>query len=162
MALRSSRSITSLDQVRAWIPNGVNTLRFDTDTVGPANKFSDLVYFLLTDPRAGVGRRVSNELIDTAGFYRTARFLSQNEIYFDGVIEEQTNIRDYISQLAPLHLCNFVIANGKFTIEPALPTESDGTLRQGARQSARLPCTTRTRPASLSRCTGAASAATIP
>lgn len=138
LALRSSRSITSLDQVRAWIPNGVETLRFDLGTVGPANKFSDLVYFLLTDPRAGVGRRVSNELIETAGFYRTARFLSQNEIYFDGVIEEQTNIRDYISQLAPLHLCNFVIANGKFTIEPALPTESDGTLRQGAVQISAL------------------------
>lgn len=138
MALRSSRSITSLDQVRVWIPNGVDTLRFDTNTVGPANKFSDLVYFLLTDPRAGVGRRVSDELIETAGFYRTARFLVQNEIYFDGVIEEQTNIRDYISQLAPLHLCNFVIANGKFTIEPALPTESDGTLRQGAVQISAL------------------------
>ena len=138
MALRSSRSITSLDQVRLWIPNGVNTLRFDTDTIGPANKFSDLVYFLLTDPRAGVGRRVSTELIDTAGFYRTSRFLVQNEIYFDGVIEEQTNIRDYISQLAPLHLCNFVIANGKFTVEPALPTETDGSLRQGAVQISAL------------------------
>ena len=138
MALRSSRSITSLDQVRLWIPDGISTLRFDTDTVGPANKFSDLVYFLLTDPRSGVGRRVSTELIETAGFYRTSRFLVQNEIYFDGVIEEQTNVREYISQLAPLHLCNFVIANGKFTVEPALPTETDGSLRQGAVQISAL------------------------
>jgi hypothetical protein len=132
MALRSSRSITSLDQVRVWVPNGISTLRFDTNTVGPANKFSDLVYFLLTDSRTGVGRRISNELVDTAGFYRTSRFLVQNEIYFDGVIEEQTNIREYISQVAPLHLCNFVIANGKFTVEPALPTTTDGTLDQNA------------------------------
>lgn len=138
MALRSSRSITNLDQVRLWIPDGVSTLRFDTNTVGPANKFSDLVYFLLTDPRAGVGRRVSSSLVDTAGFYRTAKFLVQNRIYFDGVIEEQTNIREYITQLAPLHLCNFVISNGKFTVEPALPTETDGTLRQGAVQISAL------------------------
>ena len=34
--------------------------------------------------------------------------------------------------MAPLHLCNFVIANGKFTVEPALPTNSDGTLNTGA------------------------------
>lgn len=138
MALRSSRSVTNLDQVRAWVPNGVSTLRFDTNTVGPANKFSDLVYFLLTDPRAGVGRRVTSELVDTAGFYRTSRFLVQNEIYFDGVIEEKTNIREFISQMAPLHMCNFVIANGKFTVEPALPTEDDGSLRQGAVQISAL------------------------
>jgi hypothetical protein len=138
MALRSSRSITTLDQVRMWIPDGVPTFRFGSGDVGPANKFSDLVYFLLTDPRAGVGRRVSDELIDTAGFYRTSRFLVQNGIYFDGVIEEQVNVREYISQLAPLHLCNFVISNGKFTVEPALPTETDGSLRQGAVQISAL------------------------
>ena len=138
MALRSSRSITSMDQVRVWVPSGVSTLRFDLNDVGPANKFSDLVYFLLTDPRAGVGRRVSTELVDTAGFYRTSRFLVQNEIYFDGVIEEKTNIREFISQMAPLHMCNFVIANGKFTVEPALPTETNGVLRQGAVQISAL------------------------
>lgn len=132
MALRTSRSITSLDQVRAWLPNGISTLRFATNTIGPANKFSDLVYFLLTDGRTGAGRRISPELVDTAGFYRTSLFLSQNKIYFDGVVEEPTNLREFIGQLAPLHLCNFVIANGKFTVEPALPTESDGTLNQGA------------------------------
>lgn len=132
MALRSSRSVTSLEQVRMWIPNGVPAYRFDFESVGPANKFSDLVYFLLTDTRMGAGRRVSSALVDTAGFQRTSRFLVQNRIYFDGVIEEQTNIREFISGTAPLHLCNFVIANGKFSMEPALPTNADGTLDQDA------------------------------
>jgi plastocyanin len=132
MAIRSSKSVTTLDQVRVWIPDGIPTLRFETNTIGPANKFSDLVYFLLTDTRSGAGRRIPPELIDTEGFRRSARFLTQNRIYFDGVIENQVNIREYITQLAPLHLCHFVIANGKFTVEPALPTESDGSLRQGA------------------------------
>jgi hypothetical protein len=138
MALRSSKSVTSLDQVRIWIPDGIPTLRFDTNTIGPANKFSDLVYFLLTDPRSGAGRRISTDLVDTSGFTRTARFLVQNRIYFDGVVEEQINIREYISQLAPLHLCNFVVTNGKFSVEPALPTETDGSLRQGAVQISAL------------------------
>ena len=132
MALRSSHSITSLDQVRAWIPDGVPALRFADNTIGPANKFSDLVYFLLADKRSGAGRRVSADLIDTAGFTRTSKFLVQNKIYFDGVIEEQSNIREYISQMAPLHICNFVISNGKFSVEPALPTNADGSLKQEA------------------------------
>ncbi|NDA60201.1 MAG: diacylglycerol kinase family lipid kinase [Actinobacteria bacterium] len=71
-------------------------------------------------------------MVDTDGFTRTAKFLVQNRIYFDGVIEEQTNIREYISSTAALHLCNFVIANGKFSIEPALPTNDDGTLNEAA------------------------------
>ncbi len=45
---------------------------------------------------------------------------------------------EYISQLAPLHLCNFVVTNGKFSVEPALPTETDGSLRQGAVQISAL------------------------
>lgn len=138
IALRSGRAIQSIDQVRAWVPNGVNAMRFSTGTVGPANKFSDLVYFLLTDERAGAGKRVSTALVDTDGFTRTAKFLVQNRIYFDGVIEEQTNIREYISGTAALHLCNFVIANGKFSIEPALPTNDDGTLNEGAMPIAAL------------------------
>lgn len=132
VALRSSRAITSMDQMRAWLPNGVPAYRFDSDSTGPANKFSDLVYFLLTDTRMGAGTRVSADLIDTAGFYRTSRFLTENRIYFDGVIDERTNLRNYITALAPLHLCNFVIANGKFSVEPALPTNSNGTLNTSA------------------------------
>lgn len=132
MALRSSRAVTNLDQMRAWMPDGVPAYRFNLDTVGPANKFSDLVYFLLTDTRIGAGTRIASDLIDTAGFYRTARFLTENRIYFDGVIDERVNLRSYLTTVAPLHLCNFVIANGKFTVEPALPTNSDGTLNTGA------------------------------
>ena len=132
MAVRSSRAITNLDQIRVWIADGVPAYRFDSDSVGPANKFSDLVYFLLTDTRMGAGTRVSEDLIDREGFYRTARFLTQNEIYFDGVIDDRVNLRNYITSLAPLHLCNFVVANGKFSVEPALPTNSNGTLNTGA------------------------------
>ena len=132
MAVRSSRAISSLDQMRVWIADGVPAYRFDSDSVGPANKFSDLVYFLLTDTRMGAGTRVSEDLIDRDGFYRTARFLTQNEIYFDGVIDDRVNLRNYITSLAPLNLCNFVVANGKFTVEPALPTNANGTLNAGA------------------------------
>jgi hypothetical protein len=132
LALRSSRAVTNLDQMRAWIPNGVPAFRFDSNSTGPANKFSDLVYFLLTDTRMGAGTRIATDLIDTAGFYRAARFLTENRIYFDGVIDERVNLRSYLTTMAPLHLCNFVIANGKFTVEPALPTNANGTLNSDA------------------------------
>jgi len=129
MALRSSGNFKSIDQVRAWIPNGVQATRFGwSKTVGPANKFSDLVYYLLTDQVAGIGKRMDPALIDEAGFYRTSKFLINYEIFWDGVLEEQVNLRQFFAQYGPLSMVNFTIKNGRFTCEPALPTDDNGVI----------------------------------
>jgi predicted phage tail protein len=90
--------------------------------------FCDLVYYLLTDKTAGVGSIIAPELINTADFIRTARFLDSNKLYFDGAISQPTNVRQFIADNASFFLCNFVIANGKFSIVPALPITVAGYL----------------------------------
>jgi predicted phage tail protein len=63
-------------------------------------------------------------LIDTTKFPATSQFLKQNKLFFDGAIAQPTNIRQFISDTAPFFLCAFIISNGKFSIIPAVPTES--------------------------------------
>jgi hypothetical protein len=58
----------------------------------------------------------------------TSQFLKQNKLFFDGAIDQPTNIRQFISDLAPFFLCSFVISNGRFSIIPAVPTDSTGLI----------------------------------
>ena len=133
LALKSSRNFSSLDQLRVWLPNGIPVKRFlpgESGSIGPSNNFVDLVYHLLTDETAGVGNVVSAEMIRAEDFPATAQFLSANGLLFNGAIDSPTNIRQFISNTAPFFLCNFVISDGKFSLVPALPAETSGSISQ--------------------------------
>ena len=131
LALKASRNFTSLDQLRVWLADGISVRKFQTsgsNEIGPSNKLTDLIYYLLTDKTTGAGNVIAPELIDTTQLPITAQFLEQNKLFFDGAIEQPVNIRQFISELAPFFLCNFVIANGQFSIVPALPTDASGSI----------------------------------
>ena len=133
LALKSSRNFASLDQLRVWLADGIPVKKFQSDSVediGPSNKFTDLIYYLLTDETAGAGNVVSSELIRTEDFPATSQFLKANKLFFDGAIDSPTNIRQFIADTAPFFLCNFVITDGKFSLVPALPTDVNGNITQ--------------------------------
>ena len=133
LALKASRNFTSLNQLRVWLADGISVRNFQlgaSSTIGPSNKFTDLVYYLLTDKTAGAGNIVSPELIDTDKFPATSQFLEQNKLFFDGAIDQPTNIRQFISDLAPFFLCSFVISNGQFSIVPSVPFDESGNISQ--------------------------------
>jgi hypothetical protein len=131
LALKASRNFTSIDQVRCWLGNGIEVQRFlpsEAGTMGPSNKFTDLVYYLLTDKTAGAGGVISSELIRTEDFANTATFLEQNQLFFDGALDAPTNLRQFIADIAPYFLCSFVISNGKFSLIPAVPHSPTGAI----------------------------------
>lgn len=135
LALKASRTYASLDQIRVWKDNGIPVQRFhpsEAGTVGPSNLLCDLLYFLLTDKVAGAGNTISPQQINTNNFANTATFLKTNQLFFDGAISDPVNIRQYITEIVPFFLCNFVIANGLFSIIPALPTNVAGQISTSA------------------------------
>lgn len=134
LALRAGRNFQTMDQVRVWLANGTSVPRLhpsDGGAVGPSNLFPDLVYFLLTDPQAGLGGSFSTALIDKTSFANACRFLRTNKLFFNGALANPQNVREYLSQTAPYFLLNFVIANGRFALEPAIPTTSAGQISLG-------------------------------
>lgn len=131
LALKASRSFASLDQIRFWLPDGMPVRKFQSNagsTPEASNMFCDLVYHLLTDRTAGAGATISPDLIDTSNFPQLARFHDANRMFFDGVISDPTNIRQFISDTAPFFLCNFVISEGRFGLKPALPVGGSGQI----------------------------------
>ena len=131
LVLKASRNFTAIDQVRCWLASGIEVQRFhpsEAGTIGPSNKLTDLVYYLLTDKVAGAGGVISADLINTVDFAITAKFLEQNKLFFDGALDSPVNLRQFIADTAPFFLCSFVIANGKFSLVPAVPHDSTGTI----------------------------------
>jgi hypothetical protein len=131
LVLKASRNFTAIDQVRCWLANGIEVQRFlpsEAGTIGPSNKFTDLVYYLLTDKTAGAGGVISPDLIETADLANTATFLQQNKLFFDGALDAPVNLRQFIADTAPYFLCSFVISNGKFSLVPAVPHDTTGTI----------------------------------
>ena len=136
LALKASRSFSNLDQVRAWISNGIPVKHLhpdDSDSIGPSNLITDLFFFLLTDKTAGAGKAVgmdidNTDLINTTELASTAKFLRTNKLFFDGALTSPQNFRDFVSELAPNFLCNFVISNGQFSLIPALPVTASGAI----------------------------------
>lgn len=139
LALKASRNFSNLDQIRFWLPNGVPVTRFhpdDAGTVGPSNLFCDLIFYLLTNATAGLGRVLNMSadnapLVNTADLVTTAKFLKANRLFFDGALSEAVNLRQFVSDTAPYFLCNFVINDGKFSLLPALPTTATGEISTG-------------------------------
>ena len=138
LVLRSSRAFSRLDQLRVWLANGIPVRRLhptlssyeDSDNStneGPSNLFSDLVFYLLTNPTAGAGATLnmtpdSPNLIDTASFETASTFLRANNLFCNGAITDKVNVREFVASNAPNFLCNFVIKDGKFGLLPAVPT----------------------------------------
>lgn len=130
--LKSQNQLQSFQQFQVWMPNGISVERLSEGGTGPSNNFADLAYWLLTQERQGLGQEVSERLVDRQSFVKTARFIDNYWMNFDGAISTQVNLRSYLTQLAPMFLCNFVIKNGKFALVPALPVDSAGVLIEGA------------------------------
>ena len=146
LSLRASRNFTQLDQLRVWLGEGLQVERLlppgDYPTgnqreIGPSNLFADLVFYLLTDQTAGAGGLLgmtSNDapLVDKDQMIEAARFMQKERLYFNGAITERSNVRQFIADLAPNFLCNFIVSDGKFSLKPAIPYHaSSGNINTG-------------------------------
>ena len=125
LSVKSGPQITSVEQPRVWLNGGILVERLTTNGVeGVSNLFSDLLYYLMTNKSQGVGEVVPEELVDRDSFAETGKFLLQNKIHCNGVIENAQNIRSIATNQSAKNLCIFTIKNGVFGMQPALPIDS--------------------------------------
>ncbi len=151
LSLKAGRNFSQLDQLRCWLAEGIPVERLhpdkqtdsniltayeDSSAIGPSNLLTDLVYYLLTNQMGGAGGLLAMGsdnpyLVDKDDMIKTSKFLYQQKLFFNGPITERTNLRQFISDVAPYFLCNFVVVNGKFSLKPALPVFDNGVINDG-------------------------------
>jgi len=146
LSLKASRNFTRLDQLRAWVGKGICVERLhpnlstyeDNDFAeGPSNLLTDLVFHLFTNQISGAGgltgmTPADPDLLDKEKFIATSRFLRKQELFFNGVIGENINLRQFVTDMAPNFLCNFVLSDGKFALVPGVPSKAGGNIDLGA------------------------------
>jgi hypothetical protein len=112
-------------QVRCFVRNGIQVDRVLGGN-GSSSSFPDLAYYLLRSVS-----KVATQLIDLPSFQGAQTFNSKYELYFNGVLANSVNLRDYLARVAPLFLLRFIQINGKFAFKPVLPINTDSTINTG-------------------------------
>ena len=103
-------------QVHVYVRQGVIVSKLLGGT-GSSNLFPDLMLYLLR-----AGSRVPDALINIDELKTAAIFCAANGLLFNGLVNTSSNLRDYLSQVAPLMLCRFLVNEGKYSLRPLLPT----------------------------------------
>ena len=115
-------------QVHCFIRGGIYVSRLIDSVTGPSNNVADLLLYLLRN-----GSRVPEAMIDTAtSFLAAATFTNANGFWFNGVVSESTNLRDWISNTLQYFLLRQARIGGKEALKPLVPTNNDGTIKTTA------------------------------
>jgi hypothetical protein len=115
-------------QVHCFIRGGIYVSRLLDSVTGPSNNVADLVLYLLRN-----SSRVPEAMIDTAtSFLAAATFTNANGFWFNGVVGESTNLRDWIGGTLQYFLLRQARIGGKEALKPLVPTNSNGTIKTTA------------------------------
>ena len=114
-------------QVHCFIRGGIHVTRLLDSTLGPSNNVADLLLYLLRN-----SSRVPEAQIDTASLLAGATFTNVNGFWFNGVVSESTNVRDWIDSTLQYFLLRQARVAGKEAVNPLLPVNNDGTIKTTA------------------------------
>jgi hypothetical protein len=114
-------------QVHCFIRGGIYVTRLIDSVSGPSNNVADLLLYLLRN-----SSRVPEAMIDTANLLAAATFTNANGFWFNGVVSESTNLRDWISNTLQYFLLRQARIGGKEALKPLVPTNVNGTIKTTA------------------------------
>ena len=125
LRLSSSKEWNSFSQFSVYIKQGIKVERLIDNTTGATNLFPEIVYALLTNEKFGLAGLVGVPSVDKERMTIAAKFCEANGFYWDGVITDKQNIREFIYQNAIFNLLDFTILGGKFSLFPSVPFDPD-------------------------------------
>ena len=91
-------------------------------SLGSSHLFPDVLLDLMTNERYGKGDLIKDSMIDLDSFKASAQWCSDRQYYFDGVVADRVNLRQWAADTAATHLLTFGEVDGKFFLKPAMPT----------------------------------------
>lgn len=121
LSMRSTLEWSQLSQFSAYVLKGREIEQLSQGgAIGSSNLFPDVLFDLLTNVRFGTGAYISRQQVDTDSFAAADQWCKNRNYYFDGVIADRVNLRDWASEVAAANLLDFIQKNGKFALVPAV------------------------------------------
>lgn len=108
--LRASTEFNQLNQLSIYVNQGI---------ANGVHTFPEVLKDLLTNSRYGSGSVLSSLQVDDVGFNECATWTRGRRYFFDGALTAPLNVRQWGSQTAAYFLLDFVIRNGKFSLQPS-------------------------------------------
>ena len=148
--LNSSKEFSSFTQFSAYFKEGISVIKLindlgetvlntpskygnnsgpihgvDKNGKGPTNLFPEITFALLTDSQIGAGDLIGVKSVDEERMTIAAKFCRANRLFWDGVIVDEKNLREFIFQNAAYCLLDFTILGGRFALYPSVPFDEN-------------------------------------
>ena len=124
---RAATEWTQFSQFSVRVTGGRIARRLlNNDSTGSTNLLPDMVYDLARDSRLGLGQFMGERQIDKDSFINTAAWLQKRRYFFDGVLTEKVNLRQWLADIGATMLIDLTEKNGKLSLEPAVVFPEDG------------------------------------
>jgi len=130
LKINSSKEWTNFSQFSGYFKKGIKVpdLINSPATDKASNLFPELAYALLTDKKLGAGAVISTSSVNKINMGIAAKFCKANNFYWDGVISNKVNLREFIFEQATQCLLDFTIIGGQFSLYPAVPFDENNYL----------------------------------
>ena len=132
LSLNSSKEWSSFPQLSAYVKKGIKVKRLINDNIEATNLFPEIAYTLLTDLELGAGELVGVASVDKKRMEIATKFCKANGFFWDGVITESQNLREFIFEMAGYCFLDFTILGGKFSLIPSVPYGKDFKIKNDA------------------------------
>ena len=134
LELRSAKEWSNFSNFSAYFRKGIQVEKLvsSSDEFGPTNLFPEIATFLLTNKAYGAGQIINDAQVNKTRMTRAARFCEANGFYWDGIVDEKQNLREFIFTNAGYCLLDFTIIGGKFSLVPSVPHNADYTINNAA------------------------------
>ena len=128
LKMNSSKEFNTFSQLSVYVKNGIKVENLISGNTESSNLFPDIAYHLLTDSINGAGNLIGATQINKNDMKKASQFCEANEFYWDGIITQQQNIREFIYQNALFSLLDFTIKGGQFSLTPTVPVNSNNEI----------------------------------
>ncbi len=130
LKMNSSKEFNSFSQLSLYVKNGIKVENLITGTTESSNLFPDIAYHILTDSVNGAGNLIGTTQINKVDMKKASEFCEANNFFWDGIITQQQNIREFIYQNAAYCLLDFTIKGGQFSLTPTVPVDSNNRINR--------------------------------
>jgi len=105
----------------------------DNGSKRSTNLFPEIAYALLTDDLIGAGDLVGADSVDKEAMKIATEFCLANKFFWDGVITDKQNLREFIYQQASYCFLDFTIIGGRFSLVPSVPYDDNFVIKTEAK-----------------------------
>jgi hypothetical protein len=122
----SGKSLQELRAISVYVTKCKKVRRLNADGtysgVVAATAYAPEIFLdTITDKVNGIGRYTRPEAVDFPTLGEATEFCRQNQLYFDGIIAEPRNWREFWTEVAPMSLLELARIDGRETLIPSVP-----------------------------------------